>query len=245
MKNLRHDLIKLRNLSSEKNAKFKKQSSMYWKKPIVSYILILSVFQWLMLAYFQCLTWCVLTPLSWAGRGWKNPAYVCGHILFDTCTYVKDTKSSINFWIKNGHSDFVLSLNKLMFDLLSFCPRFRLRAKYYTSMYKRRTEIFPSYKLSLGIRETVWWTLLISTYILEDLGGTDKADVYICRGGPVEKRLYKKKSKYSKFEFSFVLVFVIETTDWDNSVTESQFLAAKHWLSWLPVTEKLRRTVLY
>ena len=50
-------------------------------------------------------------------------------------------------------------------------------------------------------------------------------------------------SQYSKFEnslpktesYAFVLVFVRETT---------QFLTAKHWLSWIPVTEKLRRTVL-
>ena len=39
------------------------------------------------------------------------------------------------------------------------------------------------------------------------------------KGGPVEERLYKKASQYSKFEF---------------------YLTGKHWLSWLPVTEKLR-----
>jgi hypothetical protein len=46
----------------------------------------------------------------------------------------------------------------------------------------------------------------------------------------VEERIYKKKSKYSKFEFSlprtenhaFVLVFVRKTTE---------FLTAKYWLS--------------
>ena len=46
-----------------------------------------------------------------------------------------------------------------------------------------------------------------------------KVQTNFCKGGPVEERLQKKTSQYSKFEFSLPLVFVRETT---------QFLTAKH-----------------
>jgi hypothetical protein len=79
---------------------------------------------------------------------------------------------------------------------------------------------------------------------LEDLGGTDEADLYICKGGPMKKRFYKKNSQCRKFEFSLRLLF------WFWFLT-TQFLTPKHWLSLSPSsadfglsTEKLRRTVL-
>ena len=56
------------------------------------------------------------------------------------------------------------------------------------------------------------------------------------KGGSVEETLVYKFSPYNKFEFSylrtesqnFVLFFVRKTTE---------FLTAKHWLSYLPVTQ--------
>ena len=65
----------------------------------------------------------------------------------------------------------------------------------------------------------------------------------ISKGDLVEETLMYNSQTYIKIWIfpprtesqAFVLVFVSKKT---------KFLTAKHWLSWLPVTQKLRRTVL-